>query len=103
MGVPAWIWRPPACAAAAEYGARALATISDHVTTVARTSAEERETTFDEMMHVGLEALLAEKVWPPSIAASPSGARIDRNPAVPSVGVRSRAALSGRRAGRAPR
>ena len=49
--------------AAAEHGARALAilTVADHVMTEARTSAEERETTFDEMVSIALEALLTEK------------------------------------------
>ncbi len=49
--------------AAAEHGARALAvlTVSDHVTTGEQTSAEERETGFDEMVTVALEALLRDK------------------------------------------
>ena len=44
---------------AAEQGARALAimTVSDHVITHEATSAEERQTTFDAMVHLALETL----------------------------------------------
>lgn len=44
---------------AAEFGARALtiATVSDHIRTGAETSAEERQTTFDDMVVLALEAL----------------------------------------------
>ncbi len=46
---------------AAEYGARALAlmTVSDHVLTHEATSSEERESTFNEMVEIGLETALA--------------------------------------------
>ena len=42
---------------AAEYGAQALAllTVSDHVLTHEATSAEERQTTFNEMVEIALE------------------------------------------------
>lgn len=45
---------------AAEYGAKALAicTVSDHIKTGEQTSAEERQTTFDEMMKIALESVL---------------------------------------------
>lgn len=44
---------------AAEFGARALtiATVSDHVRTGAATSSEERQSTFDDMVVLALEAL----------------------------------------------
>ena len=44
---------------AAEFGARALtiATVSDHIRTGAETSSEERESTFDDMVVLALEAL----------------------------------------------
>ncbi|MCJ7755543.1 MAG: purine-nucleoside phosphorylase, partial [Thermoanaerobaculales bacterium] len=44
---------------AAETGARALAilTVSDHITTGEATSSTERETNFDEMVTIALEAL----------------------------------------------
>ena len=44
---------------AAEKGARALAicTVSDHVRTGEATSPEERQTTFDDMVHIALDAL----------------------------------------------
>jgi purine-nucleoside phosphorylase len=46
---------------AAQYGARALAimTVSDHVLTHEATSAEERQTSFNDMVEVALEAALA--------------------------------------------
>jgi len=46
---------------AAEYGAQALAilTVSDHVRTGEATSAEERQTTFNDMIEIALEAALA--------------------------------------------
>ena len=45
---------------AAEYGARALAlmTVSDHVLTHEATTAEERQTTFNEMVEIALETAL---------------------------------------------
>jgi purine-nucleoside phosphorylase len=48
---------------AAEKGVRALCvmTVSDHVITWESTSAEERQTTFDEMVHLALEALLLDQ------------------------------------------
>ena len=47
---------------AAERGARALAimTVSDHVITHESTSSEERQTTFDEMVHLALDALVLD-------------------------------------------
>lgn len=44
---------------AAEFGARALtiATVSDHIRTGAQTSSDERESTFDDMVVLALEAL----------------------------------------------
>ncbi|MGX7014298.1 purine-nucleoside phosphorylase [Vagococcus silagei] len=47
---------------AAKYGVQALAlmTVSDHMVTGEETTSEERQTTFDEMMIVGLETLIAE-------------------------------------------
>jgi purine-nucleoside phosphorylase len=47
---------------AAEQGARALAimTVSDHVITHESTSSEERQTTFDTMVHLALETLLID-------------------------------------------
>lgn len=47
---------------AAELGARALGimTVSDHVVTGESTSSEERQTTFDAMVHLALEALLLD-------------------------------------------
>jgi len=44
---------------AAEHGVRALAimTVSDHVVTGEATSSDERQSTFDEMVHLALEAL----------------------------------------------
>jgi purine-nucleoside phosphorylase len=47
---------------AAEKGGRALtiATVSDHVRTGASTTSEEREQTFDEMVHIALEAVRAD-------------------------------------------
>lgn len=46
---------------AAEYGARALAlmTVSDHVLTHEATSAEDRQTTFNDMVEIALETALA--------------------------------------------
>jgi len=46
---------------AAEYGAKALAlmTVSDHVLTHETTSAEERQTTFNEMVEIGLKTAVA--------------------------------------------
>ena len=46
---------------AAQYGARALAmlTVSDHVLTHEATSAEERQTSFGEMVEIGLKTALA--------------------------------------------
>jgi len=46
---------------AAEYGARAVAlmTVSDHVLTHEATSAEERQSTFNEMATIGLETAVA--------------------------------------------
>lgn len=45
---------------AAEYGAKALTicTVSDHIRTHERTSAKERQTTFNEMVEIALEAIL---------------------------------------------
>jgi purine-nucleoside phosphorylase len=45
---------------AAKYNRKALAllTISDHILTGEETTAEERETTFDDMMLVALESIL---------------------------------------------
>jgi len=47
---------------AAEYGARALtiATVSDHIRTGEATTSEEREQTFDDMVHIALETLANE-------------------------------------------
>jgi purine-nucleoside phosphorylase len=47
---------------AAERGARALAimTVSDHVMTHESTSSEERQSTFDEMVHLALDALVLD-------------------------------------------
>jgi purine-nucleoside phosphorylase len=47
---------------AAEKGVRALCimTVSDHVITWESTSSEERQTTFDEMVHLALEALVLD-------------------------------------------
>jgi purine-nucleoside phosphorylase len=47
---------------AAEFGARALtiATVSDHIRTGEQTSAEERQTTFDDMVVLALEALVRD-------------------------------------------
>ncbi|HSJ27615.1 MAG TPA: purine-nucleoside phosphorylase [Acidimicrobiia bacterium] len=47
---------------AAETGARALtiATVSDHIKTGAETTPEERQTTFDDMVVIALEALLLD-------------------------------------------
>ena len=47
---------------AAERGARALAilTVSDHVVTGASTTSEERQTTFDDMVHLALETLVLD-------------------------------------------
>ena len=47
---------------AAELGARALGimTVSDHVVTGASTSSEERQTTFDSMVRLALEALVLD-------------------------------------------
>jgi len=46
---------------AAEYGAQALAilTVSDHVRTGAATSSDERQSTFNDMIEIALEAVLA--------------------------------------------
>ncbi len=46
---------------AAQYGAKALAlmTVSDHVLTQEATSAEERQTTFNEMVEIALKTVLA--------------------------------------------
>lgn len=46
---------------AAEYGAKALAlmTVSDHVLTHEATSAEERQTTFNEMVEIALKTVIA--------------------------------------------
>ncbi len=51
-------------AIAAEEGARALTvlTVSDHVVTAEETSSEERERSFDEMVLVALDALVADGV-----------------------------------------
>ncbi|MCB1247648.1 MAG: purine-nucleoside phosphorylase [Acidimicrobiia bacterium] len=48
---------------AAEEGVRALAvlTVSDHVVTGAATSADERERSFDDMVHVALDALVKDE------------------------------------------
>lgn len=45
---------------AAEFGARALTicTVSDHIRTHEQTSAEERQTTFNEMIEIALESVL---------------------------------------------
>ncbi|HSJ71645.1 MAG TPA: purine-nucleoside phosphorylase [Acidimicrobiia bacterium] len=50
-------------AIAHEEGARALAvlTVSDHVVTQEETTSEERERTFDDMVRVALEGLLADR------------------------------------------
>lgn len=47
---------------AAERGARALAilTVSDHIVTGESTSSEERQSTFDSMVHLALEALVID-------------------------------------------
>lgn len=47
---------------AAEYGAQALAicTVSDHIRTHEVISAEERQTTMNDMVHIALESLLTE-------------------------------------------
>ncbi len=47
---------------AAEKGVRALtiATVSDHIRTGEATSADERQQTFDDMVLIALEALLAD-------------------------------------------
>ena len=47
---------------AAEHGVRALAilTVSDHLVTGAATSSEDRQTTFDSMVHLALEALVLD-------------------------------------------
>ncbi|MGY3766745.1 purine-nucleoside phosphorylase [Vagococcus vulneris] len=47
---------------AAKYGVKSLAlmTVSDHIITGEETTAEERQTTFDEMMIVGLETIIKE-------------------------------------------
>ncbi|MEG0255152.1 MAG: purine-nucleoside phosphorylase [Vagococcus sp.] len=47
---------------AAKYGVQALAlmTVSDHMITGEETTSEERQSTFDEMMIVGLETLIKE-------------------------------------------
>lgn len=47
---------------AAKYGVQALAlmTVSDHLVTGEETTSEERQSTFDEMMIVGLETLIKE-------------------------------------------
>ncbi len=47
---------------AAEFGARALtiATVSDHIRTGEQTSPEERQTTFDDMVVLALEALVRD-------------------------------------------
>ncbi|AQP53921.1 purine-nucleoside phosphorylase [Vagococcus penaei] len=47
---------------AAKFGVQALAlmTVSDHMITGEETTAEERQTTFDEMMIVGLETIIKE-------------------------------------------
>ncbi len=46
---------------AAEHGARALAilTVSDHIRTGERTTADERQTTFNDMIEIALEAILS--------------------------------------------
>ena len=45
---------------AAEYGAKALAicTVSDHIKTGEQTTAEERQTTFNEMIEIALDSIL---------------------------------------------
>jgi purine-nucleoside phosphorylase len=45
---------------AAEYGAKALAicTVSDHIKSGEQTSAEERQTTFNDMMKIALDSVL---------------------------------------------
>ncbi len=47
---------------AAEFGARALAilTVSDHIRTGEETTSAQRQSTFDEMVHVALDALAAD-------------------------------------------
>lgn len=47
-------------AVAAEYGARALTicTVSDHIRTNEKLSAEERQTTFDDMIKIAMESVL---------------------------------------------
>jgi purine-nucleoside phosphorylase len=47
---------------AAKYGRRALSvlTVSDHILTGEETTAEERQTTFNEMIEVALEAVVKE-------------------------------------------
>jgi len=45
---------------AAEYGAKALAicTVSDHIKTGEKTTSQERETTFDDMVKIALESII---------------------------------------------
>ncbi|CDG87045.1 purine-nucleoside phosphorylase [Xenorhabdus bovienii] len=47
---------------AAEFGAKALAicTVSDHIRTGEQTSAEERQTTFNDMIEIALESILLD-------------------------------------------
>ena len=47
---------------AAEFGARALTicTVSDHITRGEQTSSDERQSTFNEMIAVALEAILLD-------------------------------------------
>ena len=47
---------------AAKYGRKALAilTVSDHILTGEATSPEERQTTFNQMIEVALEAVIKE-------------------------------------------
>jgi purine-nucleoside phosphorylase len=48
---------------AAEFGAKALTilTVSDHIRTGEKTSSEERQTSFNEMIYVALDSLLPDK------------------------------------------
>jgi len=48
---------------AAEFGAKALTilTVSDHIRTGEKTSSEERQTSFNEMIYVALDSLLLDK------------------------------------------
>ena len=50
---------------AAKFGRQALSvlTISDHIITGEETTAEERQTTFNEMIEVALEAAIVMNLW----------------------------------------